>query len=168
MFPFFMKKLMKNFADFHVPGAGLVLEIEDLVSIEKNSSIAPLLRLLSGSLSMLDLAEAFLGRLGTDLLLRQFVHSDFQPSPSKRSLTSRKIVLLENESDMAILERYIQQISSLLALAHKEMENPLSSQLDHEEYPPLVKKISHLRGAILKDKIKKVQRDYFRLSRLKE
>ncbi|KAL4195049.1 hypothetical protein AMTRI_Chr05g62630 [Amborella trichopoda] len=52
MFPFFVKKLMKNLTDFHIPGASLfkgnmeaitqwareVMEIEDPVSIEKNPS----------------------------------------------------------------------------------------------------------------------------------
>ncbi|KAL4183004.1 hypothetical protein AMTRI_Chr11g153050 [Amborella trichopoda] len=83
MFPFFMKKLMKYLTDFHVPDAGLfkgkmeeiiqwvryVLEIDDLVSIEKNLSIIPLLRLILTSLPMLDLVEAFLDKLRTDLLL---------------------------------------------------------------------------------------------------
>ncbi|KAL4178934.1 hypothetical protein AMTRI_Chr13g117630 [Amborella trichopoda] len=67
MFPFFVKKLMTNLTDFN---AREVLEIDDLVSIEKNPSIAPLLKLLSGPLSMLDLAEAILKDLRTDLLLR--------------------------------------------------------------------------------------------------
>ncbi|KAL4181347.1 hypothetical protein AMTRI_Chr12g270740 [Amborella trichopoda] len=58
MFPFFVKKLMKNLTDFNVPCTGLfgkkmetivhwareVLEIEDLVSTKKNPSIALLLK----------------------------------------------------------------------------------------------------------------------------
>ncbi|KAL4201439.1 hypothetical protein AMTRI_Chr02g216060 [Amborella trichopoda] len=137
---------MKGLTNFNISGASLfeakmeaiaqwvreVLKIEDLVSIEKNLSIAPLLRLCSGPLSLSKDVEAILDKLRTDLLF-----------------------------DMATRKHHIQEIKGLLVLAHKEMENPLSSQLDHGEHPPLVRKIGHLKATILKDKIKKVQRVYF-------
>ncbi|KAL4204218.1 hypothetical protein AMTRI_Chr01g131020 [Amborella trichopoda] len=146
MSPFFVKKLMTNIIDFNVPGADLlkgkleltdhwareVLEVADLASIEKNPSIASLLRFFYGPRLIMDFAYAI---------------------PKMRVI--------------AILGRNIQKMEGLLILARKAMEDPSSPQLDHGEYPPMVRNIAYLRVEALKDRIKKVQRDYYRLSLLK-
>ncbi|KAL4179658.1 hypothetical protein AMTRI_Chr13g88390 [Amborella trichopoda] len=173
-----MKKMMDNLIDFDIPCADLlktkvtevaqqareVLDLEESTSIKKYPSIRPLLRYFLGPLTVAHVAAAHLGNHKTNLLMQQFVHSDFESLPLEVLSISKEIACFENEDDMAILERNINDLEGLLATAREVGRDPFSPQLVHGEYPPLVKNLALLQATIMKDSIKWRQQDYYRLS----
>ncbi|ERN04961.1 hypothetical protein AMTR_s00080p00155960 [Amborella trichopoda] len=100
-------------------------------------------------LSILAYVDKVVKELKDDLEVRQLIHLTFQmhSSMAVKTMALVKISVLENESYMAILELYIEEIEALLVLAFKRMRDPLSCRLEQGDFRPLVRQAGRLKAS---------------------
>ncbi|ERN17351.1 hypothetical protein AMTR_s00037p00145280 [Amborella trichopoda] len=108
--------------------------------------------------------------LKNDLTVQKFLHPSFQDNSSKigKETARAKISLLENESDMLTLKRYISKIKALLDRAREVMKNPSSLELKGGKFPPLVRHAGLLKASDLRERFKIIQCVFSELSSRKE